>query len=210
MYNCYYVVYFLSNSLGAAVAFIRCTPIAPLIIAYFFSDKKVVTVPSDSTMVMSDGSYLMNEMACYLRADILKIILPDMPVIESNYQAQYSQYQLPLGELNLVELVIYLPTDMLPADIEALGRTAFNAVNIWRKTHISRSIDSQLRNIDVLVLDIQRQIDIDIDTDTKYQHKSLPLLNDLLNRMVNDFTYILKNNGGDFSSNIVNNYYINH
>ena len=51
---------------------------------------------------------------------------------------------------------------------------------------------------------------IDIDTDTKYQHKSLPLLNDLLNRMVNDFTYILKNNGGDFSSNIVNNYYINH
>ena len=122
-------------------------------------------MPSDSTMIMSDGSYLMNEMACYLRADILKIILPDMPVVESNYQAQYSQYQLPLGELNLVELVIYLPNDMLPADIEALGRTAFNAVNIWRKTHISRSIDSQLRSIDVLVLDIQRQIDIDIDID---------------------------------------------
>ena len=125
-------------------------------------------MPSDSTMVMSDRIYLMHEMACYLRADILKIILPDMPVVESNYQAQYSQYQLPLGELNLVELVIYLPTDMLPADIEALGRTAFNAVNIWRKTYISRSIDSQLRNIDVLVLDIQRQIDIDIDTDTEH------------------------------------------
>ncbi|WP_440827022.1 hypothetical protein [Psychrobacter cryohalolentis] len=122
-------------------------------------------MPSDSTMVMSDGSYLMHEMACYLRADILKIILPDMPVIESNYQAQYSQYQLPLGDLNLVELVIYLPNDMLPADIEALGRTAFNAVNIWRKTHISRSMDSQLRSIDVLVLDIQRQIDIDIEHD---------------------------------------------
>ena len=124
-----------------------------------------MTVPSDSTMVMSDRIYLMHEMAYYLRADILKIILPDMPVVESNYQAQYSQYQLPLGELNLVELVIYLPTDMLPADIEALGRTAFNAVNIWRKTHISRSMDSQLRSIDVLVLDIQRQNDIDNEHD---------------------------------------------
>ena len=147
-----------------------------------------MTVPSDSTMVMSDGSYLMNEMACYLRADILKIILPDMPVVESNYQAQYSQYQLPLGELNLVELVIYLPTDMLPADIEALGRTAFNAVNIWRKTHISRSIDSQLRSIDVLVLDIQRQIDIDIDIDIDTDVHNKSCKKNPVQRLAHSFT----------------------
>ena len=85
----------------------------------------------------------MNEMACYLRADTLKIILTDIPVLESTHQAQYSQYQLPLGQLNLVELVLYLPDDILSADIETLCRVAFNAVNIWRKTHLSTPIDTQ-------------------------------------------------------------------
>ena len=95
-------------------------------------------MPSNSTTVMFDGSCLMNESACYSQADILKIILPDIPVIERDYQAQYSQYQLPLGQFNLVGLVIYLSDDMLSADIGTLYRAAFNAVNIWRKTHLSQ------------------------------------------------------------------------
>ena len=135
-----------------------------------------MTVHSNSMTVTSNGSYLMNEMACYLRADTLKRILTDIPVLESNHQAQYSQYQLPLGQLNLVELALYLPDDILSADIETLCRAAFNAVNIWRKTHLSRPIDSQSPSIDVLVLDIQCQIRMnnehDID-DKLYQNSPI-------------------------------------
>ena len=122
-------------------------------------------MPNNSTSILSDESSLMNEMAGYLHADVLKIGLPNMPTIDSHYQARYSQYQLPLGKLNLVEVVVYSKDDMLPIDIEALGKTVLNAVNIWRKTHLLEAINSQLSSIDVLVLNIQNQLNTDDEHD---------------------------------------------
>lgn len=125
-------------------------------------------MPNNSTSILSDESSLMNEMADYLQADVLKIGLPNMPMIDSHYQARYSQYQLPLGKLNLVEVVLYSKNDMLPMDIEALGKSVLNAVNIWRNTHLLEVMNSQLSSIDVLVLDIQNQLNNQINTN--YEH----------------------------------------
>ncbi|WP_372844537.1 hypothetical protein [Psychrobacter sp.] len=126
-------------------------------------------MPNNSTSILSDESSLMNEMAGYLHADVLKISLPDMPTIDSHYQARYSQYQLSLGKLNLVEVVVYSKDDMLPMDIEALGKSVLNAVNIWRNTHLLKAINNQLSSIDVLVLDIQNQLNTDDNHNISYE-----------------------------------------
>ena len=111
---------------------------------------------------ISDGSYLMNEMSCYLRADILEIKLPD---IESNYQAHSSEYQLPQGRFQLLEMVLYLADDSLAADISKSCTTVINAINIWHSSPVPSVIEteraSSLPAITVLLLDIQYQSNID-------------------------------------------------
>lgn len=134
---------------------------------------------------MSDESSLMNEMAGYLQADILKISLPATSMIDSHYQARYSQYQLSLGKLNLVEVVVYLKDDMLPIDIETLGKSVLNAVNIWRKTHLLEAINSQLSSIDVLVLDIQNQL----NTDDEHDIHNISCEKNRLQRLAQSFAY---------------------
>ena len=103
----------------------------------------------------------MNEMRCYLRADILEINLPD---IESNYQAHYYGYQLPKGLLQLLEVVLYLADDSHEADIKTSSTAVINAIEIWRNTHVPSAIEdnreSSLPAITVLLLDIQYQSSI--------------------------------------------------
>ena len=113
---------------------------------------------SQSMTSVSDGSYLMNELSCYLLADILEIKLPD---IESNYQAYSSEYQLPQGLLQLLEVVLYLPNDSLSADIKICSTAIINAMEIWCNTHLPSAVEtnvaSSLPTITVLLLDIQYQ-----------------------------------------------------
>ena len=110
---------------------------------------------------ISDGSYLMNEMSCYLREDMLEINLPDL---ESNYQAHYYEYQLLKGRLQLLEVVLYLPNDSLSADIKTSSTAVINAIEIWRNTHLPSEIEtniaSSLAAMTVLLLDIQYESSI--------------------------------------------------
>ena len=116
---------------------------------------------SQSMTSLSDGSYLMNEMSCYLRADVLEINLPN---IESNYKAHSSEYQLPQGRLHLLEVVLYLPYNSLAADISKSCTAVINAINIWRSSYVLSSIEteraSSLATMTVLLLDIQYQSSI--------------------------------------------------
>ena len=113
---------------------------------------------SQSMTSISDGSYLMNEMSCYLRVDILEIKLPD---IEINYQAYSSEYQLPQGRLQLLEVVLYLPDDSLTADIKRNCTAIIKAIEIWRSSPVPSVIETErarsLSAITVLLLDIQYQ-----------------------------------------------------
>ena len=110
---------------------------------------------------LSHGSYLMNEMSCYLREDMLEINLPDL---ESNYQAHYYEYQLLKGRLQLLEVVLYLPNDSLSADIKTSSTAVINAIEIWRNTHLPSEIEtniaSSLAAMTVLLLDIQYESSI--------------------------------------------------
>ncbi len=120
---------------------------------------------SNSTTAIAEKPYLGNELACYVQTDKLEMILPAIQALEAThkiqYQAQKLAYQLPLGELQLSELVVYLPESMLAADIESVRKTAIKAVLAWHKGYLSGQKADIAHVIEVLVFDIQFKNDIE-------------------------------------------------
>ena len=97
---------------------------------------------SNSTTAIADKPHLGNELACYVQTDNLEMILPAIQALEAphkiQYQAQKLAYHLPLGELQLSELVVYLPEGMLAADIESVRKTAIKSVLAWHKGYLKK------------------------------------------------------------------------
>ncbi|MGP5336898.1 hypothetical protein [Psychrobacter maritimus] len=120
---------------------------------------------SNSTTVIADKPYLGNELACYVQTDKLEMLLPAIQALEAThkiqYQAQKLAYHLPLGELQLSELVVYLPEGMLAADIESVRKTAIKSVLAWHKGYLSGQKADVAHAIEVLVFDIQFKSDIE-------------------------------------------------
>lgn len=120
---------------------------------------------SNSTTAIADKPHLGNELACYVQTDNLEMILPAIQALEAphkiQYQAQKLAYHLPLGELQLSELVVYLPEGMLAADIESVRKTAIKSVLAWHKGYLSGQKADIAHAIEVLVFDIQFKSDIE-------------------------------------------------
>ena len=120
---------------------------------------------SNSTTAIADKPYLGNELACYVQTDKLEMLLPAIQALEAThkiqYQAQKLAYHLPLGELQLSELVVYLPEGMLAADIESVRKTAIKSVLAWHKGYLSGQKADMAATIEVLVFDIQFKSDIE-------------------------------------------------
>ena len=120
---------------------------------------------SNSTTAIAEKPYLGNELACYLHTDNLEMLLPAIQALEAThkiqYQAQKLAYHLPLGELQLSELVVYLPEGMLAADIESVRKTAIKSVLAWHKGYLSGQKADIAHAIEVLVFDIQFKSDIE-------------------------------------------------
>lgn len=120
---------------------------------------------SNSTTAIADKPYLGNELACYVQTDKLEMLLPAIQALEAThkiqYQAQKLAYHLPLGELQLLELRVYLPEGMLAADIESVRKTAIKSVLAWHKGYISGQKADIAHTIEVLVFDIQFKSDIE-------------------------------------------------
>ena len=120
---------------------------------------------SNSTTAIADKPYLGNELACYVQTDNLEMLLPPIQALEAThkiqYQAQKLAYHLLLGELQLSELVVYLPEGMLAADIESVRKTAIKSVLAWHKGYLSGQKADMVHAIEVLVFDIQFKSDIE-------------------------------------------------
>ncbi|WP_413500887.1 hypothetical protein [Psychrobacter maritimus] len=120
---------------------------------------------SNSTTAIADKAHLGNELACYVQTDKLEMLLPAIQALEAThkiqYQAQKLAYHLPLGELQLSELVVYLPEGMLAADIESVRKTAIKSVLAWHKGYLSGQKAYVAHTIEVLVFDIQFKSDIE-------------------------------------------------
>ena len=120
---------------------------------------------SNSTTAIADKPYLGNELACYVQTDNLEMLLPAIQALEAThkiqYQAQKLAYHLLLGELQLSELVVYLPEGMLAADIESVRKTAIKSVLAWHKGYLSGQKTDIAHTIEVLVFDIQFKSDIE-------------------------------------------------
>ena len=114
---------------------------------------------SHPTMTIADRSGLSNALTCYLQADAIAINLVNMQALESQYGAYYKarryHYLLPLGKLSLFELVLYLPVDSKPVDIESVRMAALKAALAWQKTYLSQNKENEAIGHDVLVFDIQ-------------------------------------------------------
>lgn len=120
---------------------------------------------SNSTTAIADKPYLGNELACYVQTDNLEMLLLAIQALEATHKIQYKAqklaYHLVLGELQLSELVVYLPEGMLAADIESVRKTAIKSVLAWHKGYLSGQKADIAHAIEVLVFDIQFKSDIE-------------------------------------------------
>lgn len=120
---------------------------------------------SNSTTAIADKPHLGNELACYVQTDNLEMLLPAIQALEATYKIQYQAqklaYHLPLNELQLLELRVYLPESMLAADIESVRKTAIKSVLAWHKGYLSGQKADIAHTIEVLVFDIQFKSDIE-------------------------------------------------
>lgn len=127
------------------------------------------------TTVLSDKSSLGDELACYLQSEVLEIILPNLQAFAASYKAHYKAqkfaYQLPLGQLQLFELVVYLPEDTASADIKSVRKTAVKSVLAWHKECMSNK-DNLVPIIEVLVFDTQFKSEI--NNSNNFDYKNFP------------------------------------
>ena len=159
---------------------------------------------SNSTTAIADNTHLGNELACYVQTDKLEMLLPAIQALEATHKIQYKAqklaYHLPLGELQLSELVVYLPEGMLAADIESVRKTAIKTVLAWHKGYLSGQKADIAHAIEVLVFDIQFKSDIEESSnvaDKDSQHgKSKRLKHDFTARyFMEDLIIDMSDNG---------------
>ena len=115
---------------------------------------------SNSSITLSDNDCLVNELTCYLQKEAVDIALTNMQHLEHKYDAYYRaqqyHYQLPLGNLSLLELILYLPAKSSLVDIKAARMTVVKAALIWHKTYLAQHKNNANMSHNVLVFDIQR------------------------------------------------------
>ena len=114
---------------------------------------------SNSSPVIVDKPHLSDELACYLQSDALDIVLPNVQVFEINHHAKCHArkfiYQLPLGQLQLLNLLVYLPDDIPSINIESMRKTLIKSALAWYKNELSKQTANLAPTIEVLVFDIQ-------------------------------------------------------
>lgn len=114
---------------------------------------------SNLTTVISDEGYLGDELACYLQSEVLEIELLTIQALVTSYNGQYKaqkyDYQLPLGQLQLLNLSIYLPEDIVAGHIENVRKTAIESLAAWRNDYLTRYKDKIEATTYAAVFDIQ-------------------------------------------------------
>ncbi|MGP4904667.1 hypothetical protein ACTXGW_01435 [Psychrobacter faecalis] len=114
---------------------------------------------SNLTTVISDEGYFGDELACYLQSEVLEIELPTIQALVTSYNGQYKaqkyDYQLPLGQLQLLNLSIYLPEDIVAGHIENVRKTAIESISAWRNDYLTRYKDKIEATTYAVVFDIQ-------------------------------------------------------
>jgi len=109
--------------------------------------------------VISDEGYFGDELACYLQSEVLEIELPTIQALVTSYNGQYKaqkyDYQLPLGQLQLLNLSIYLPEDIVAGHIENVRKTAIESISAWRNDYLTRYKDKIEATTYAVVFDIQ-------------------------------------------------------
>ena len=114
---------------------------------------------SNSSPVIVDKPHLSDELSCYLQSDALDILLPNVRAFETSYHAKCHArkfiYQLPLGQLKLLKLLVYLPDDIPSTAIESMRKTLIKSALAWHKNELSKQIANLAPTIEVLVFDIQ-------------------------------------------------------
>ena len=114
---------------------------------------------SNLTRVRSDKSYLGDELACYLQSEVSTLVLPDLQALVTGYNGQYKaqkfDYQLPLGRLQLVELVVYLPKDIVARHIKNVRKTAIESLAAWQNLYLTKHKDNVDATMYVVAFDIQ-------------------------------------------------------
>ena len=114
---------------------------------------------SNLTTMISDEGYLGDELACYLQSEVLEIELPTIQALVTSYNGQYKaqkyDYQLPPGQLRLLNLSIYLPEDIGAGHIENVRKTAIESLAACQNHYLTKHKDNVDATMYVVVFDIQ-------------------------------------------------------
>jgi len=124
--------------------------------------------------VISDEGCLCDELACYLQSEVLEIELPAVQALVTSYNGQYKaqkyDYQLPPGQLQLLNLSVYLPEDIVAGYFENIRKTAIESISAWRNDYLTRYKDKIEATTYAVVFDIQFR-NIYQNTSKRLQHE---------------------------------------
>ncbi len=120
----------------------------------YLAKTEIFIVPR-SNVTPSNITATHKELTYYLQADGLEIDLPVSFLPKLSYSAQQYWYLLPLGELRLLELTVYLPINTNDVDLEESRIAAIKSALTWHKQLSLQGVGSSTNTANVLIVDIQ-------------------------------------------------------
>lgn len=117
-------------------------------------------MPKSTPLNPNEQSQLATELLCYLEATPQQLVLEQVDSLTASYQlysATEYRYQLLTADLNVLEVVLYLPSGVSLAMVESMRLAVVKSAIDWSQSyHLNSQINTQRRRqYDVLVLDIQ-------------------------------------------------------
>ena len=106
------------------------------------------------TPITSDATQAINDLACYLQTGPAAVCMPTLLNTNLAHHIQYYSYNLPLGELKLLNIVLDLPKESTTLTIDKARRAAIKAAVTWQRRHLQ---ENKAATYFVLTLDIRLQ-----------------------------------------------------
>ena len=106
------------------------------------------------TPIPSDATQAIDDLACYLQTSPAAVYIPILSNTNLAHHIQYYSYNLPLGELKLLNIILDLPKESTKLAIDNARRAAIKAAVTWQRRYL---LENKAAAYFVLTLDIRLQ-----------------------------------------------------
>ena len=116
----------------------------------------------------------LEELSCYLQSSTSTVSLSVSPACDTQQTCYEYFYKLPVGELRILEVTLYLPVATNMAETEAVRLSTIESALIWQKRCLQQDEESKATICEVLIIDIQTINNSVLQADNDSEKKHVP------------------------------------